>query len=279
MLALLVSATVAAGPAMPAPSFAPALVLSAKKKKKAKSADTKEKDKPAETSEGLDLSKPEAKPAPAADPAPAAETSVAEDAAPKKEEPSGWSLVTPRTVGESQNVLEAGVGWPGVYAGYWRGILGALDVGAKVGFNWSYEGVLTRIVPGMRIQAQARYLLWDNGSLSLGLGFAPGALIYFYPGSGVQGGMLLPLSATVGLPHFVNKLNLSATLEVSFFMLFAVSWALPVTVGANGEYFITDSLVVFAKVKPLGFALFPGALGGLSVFYTFEATAGVGYHL
>jgi hypothetical protein len=272
MLGLLAAVTFAAGPAVPAPAFAPAFVLAAKKKKKPSSS-SKEKEKPAETSEGLDLSKPEPAPAAAQDPAPAAEPSVAEEAAPPAPAASGWSLVTPHTIGASQNALEAGVGWPGVYVGYWRGILPELDVGAKVGFNWSLEGVATGIVPGMRIQVQGRYKLWDNNSMSLGVGFAPGALIYFYR-SGAAGGVLLPVSATLGLPHFVNKLNLSVTLEVSFWIIPALSWALPIVAGANGEYFITDALVVFAKVRPLGIAIFPNA-----PYYTFEANVGVGYHL
>lgn len=268
MLGALAAVLCAASPVAPLEALAPELMLAAKKKKP--------KSKPAEeTSEGLDLSEPAPNPAP--EPAPAAEPVVAEEKPAEAVAPAGWSIVTPRTIGEAQNGIEGGVGWPGVYAGYWRGILSTFDVGAKVGFNWGYEGQVTRPVPGLRIQAQARYLFLDNDKISVGVSFSPGALIYFIPGS-TRGGILLPVAGTVGL-HFLNfvaKLNLSATLEIPFFVLFGLGASIPFVAGANAEYFITDSLLVFARIRPLGIAIWTNGAG---VFYTFEANVGVGYHL
>ncbi|MBK7864975.1 MAG: hypothetical protein IPJ65_41530 [Archangiaceae bacterium] len=275
MLAALAAVLFAVEPATAPLHAVPQLTLAAKKKK-ARGGAPKEKEAPAETSEGLDLTEPAAAaPSESSDSTSSAEPSVAEEAAPTKPQSTGFSLVTPHTVGESQNALEAGVGWPGVYASYWRGLANNLDVGAKVGFNWGYEGLLARPVPGLRLQLQARFQVFDNGSLSLGVSFAPGVLLYFFPGTGLQPGVLLPLAATLGLPNFVNKLSLSARLEVPFFVIFRTGPTVPVLVGASAEYALSDALLVFVRLMPLGFAV--NSAG--SLFYTFEGYAGVGYHL
>jgi len=278
MLALLAAAGLVLGAAGPTAAMRDVanVVLAKKKKKKPKPA-PKEKEPLPETNEGLDLSEPE--PARSPDPSPASSEAgpregedVAAEAGEKAPDADGsdWSLVTPDTAGQGANLLEAGVGWPGVYASYWRGILTELDVGARVGFNWSYQGVLPGIVPGLAIQAQARYKVFDNDTLSIGVSFSPGALIYFFR-SGMRAGVVLPVAATVGLPNFVEKLNLSATLEIPFF--YAVTWVLPILVGANGEYFITESLAAFAKIR-LGPAVSPGGAA-----FALEAVVGAAYKL
>lgn len=276
MVALLAALIVsAADPAAALRDVAHVVLAKKKKPKKPKAgASEKEKAPAAETNEGLDLSQPE--PAKTADPAPAATepppenvaAEAGEKAAPA--ESSDFSLVTPDTAGAGTNLIEAGVGWPGLYASYWRGILAELDVGAKVGFNWSYQGVFPGIVPGVTIQAQARYKVFDNDTLSIGVSFSPGALIYFFR-SGVRPGVVLPIAATVGLPNFVEKLNVSATLELPFFV--AVTWVLPIMLGANGEYFITDSLLVFAKVHA-GPAITPAGAS-----FALDAVLGAAYKL
>lgn len=280
MMSLLAAVVLSAAPALEAQqAVAPLAVSAAKKKKKKPKTGAKDKDdddKPEETSEGLDLTTPD--PAPTPEPAP---TDNAEPVAPTEEKPaesapSGWSLVTPRTVGAGGNVLEGGVGWPGVYVGFWRGILPELDVGAKVGFNWGYEGLVTGVLPGLRIQLAAKYLITELGGMPLGVTFQPGFLLYFFRGSGAQPGLVLPLAASLGLPNFVNKLNVSVTLEVPIFVLFNISAVIPIVVGASAEYFITDSLLAFVKLKPAGIALWTNRA---APNYVFEALAGVGFHL
>ena len=64
------------------------------------------------------------------------------------------------------DLIEAGVGWPGIYAAYWRGILAPLDVGAKIAFDWSFEGQFTGIRPCLRVQVQGRYLFFESGKLT-----------------------------------------------------------------------------------------------------------------
>ncbi len=274
MMSLLAAMVVAAADPAVALRDVTHVVLAKKKKKKPK-APPKEKAKEPlpESNEGLDLTQPE--PSKSPEPTPSSTEAPAENvAAEAGEKPaaddSDWSLITPDTVGPGSNVIEAGVGWPGVYASYWRGILTELDVGAKVGFNWSYEGVFPGIVPGLRIQAQARYKVFDNDTISIGVSFSPGALIYFFR-SGVRPGVVLPVAATVGLPNFVEKLNVSATLEIPFFV--AVTWVLPILLGANGEYAITDSLLVFAKIHA-GPAITPGGAA-----FALDAVAGAAYKL
>jgi hypothetical protein len=282
MIALVAASLLSAAPVGAVRAALTDTVLAAKKKKKKRAKpsakpDEKEEEE-VETSEGLDLTEPT--------PAPGGDTSTSssaepvapnEEAAPAESSADGWSLVTPRTVGEGANVIELGAGWPGVYAGFTRGILKDLDVGARVGFNYGWEGMLTALRPGLRIQLFGKYLLTELAGLPLGLSFAPGALIYFFPLGVVRGGLTLPIAATLGLPKFVDKLNVSVTLELPFWVVFGSGVGVPFVAGANAEYAIMDSLLVFAKVKPLGLTLFAG--GGLLVFYTFEATVGAAYHL
>ncbi len=268
----------AAGPAAALRDVTHVVLAKKKKPPKKPKGGTKEKEKEPlpESNEGLDLSAPEPakspEPAPAAADAPPAENVAAEagEKAPDADGASDWSLVTPDTAGAGTNLIEAGVGWPGLYASYWRGILTELDVGARVGFNWSYQGVFPGIVPGLTIQAQARYKVFDNDTISIGVSFSPGALIYFFR-SGVRAGVVLPVAATVGLPNFVEKLNVSATLEIPFFV--AVTWVLPILLGANGEYFITEQLLVFAKIHA-GPAITPAGAS-----FALDAVLGAAYKL
>ncbi len=281
MIALVAAAVLSAAPVGAVRDSFTDTVLAAKKKKKKKAKpsakpDEKEEEE-VETSEGLDLTEPT--------PAPASETSTpssdepvapTEEAPPAESSAEGWSLVTPRTVGEGANVVELGVGWPGVYAGFTRGILKDLDVGARVGFNYGWEGMVTALRPGLRIQLFGKYLLTEIAGLPLGVSFAPGALIYFFPFGTVRGGLTLPIAATLGLPRFVDKLNVSVSLELPFWVLFGFGAGIPFVAGASAEYAIMDSLLVFAKVKPLGVTIFTT---GPLVLYTFEALVGAAYHL
>jgi hypothetical protein len=66
------------------------------------------------------------------------------------------------------------------------------------------------------------------------------------------------------------------TLEIPFFVVFGVSTVLPFTIGANAEYFLSDSLAVFARLKPVGVAIF---LSGGGAFYMLEAFVGAAYKL
>jgi hypothetical protein len=283
MVGLLAALVVGAAPVTVVEQVGPTVLAAKKKKKKkpkgagGKASDKDDDDDEQETSEGLDLTEPTPQPQPEPGPSSGEPVAPTETPEPAKGDAAGWSLVTPRTVGEGANVLEGGVGWPGVYAGFTRGLLKNLDVGARVGFNWGWEGVVTRITPGLRIQLVGKYLLTEIAGLPLGVSFAPGFIVYFLPGQ-ARPGVLLPIAATLGLPSFMNKLQLAVTLEVPFWVSFGSGGAfavVPIMAGANAEYAITDSLLAFARLKPLGLAVFTS--GG--VFYAFEALVGVGFHL
>jgi hypothetical protein len=282
MLATFAALVLSTSPAVEVRHFTAQAVLAKKKKKPPKGDKTsekeKEKDKPPDTNEGLDLS--------GSSPPPTAETTtqggaepttdpdVAKEAAPEAATAGGFSVVTPHTVGEGGNLVEAAVGWPGVYAGYWRGILSALDVGARVGFNWAYEGQFTKVTPGLRIQAQARYLFYDNGFLSVGVTFAPGLLVYFLPGSGAHAGVIIPITGVAGF-KIMEKLNACAMVEIPFWALGGFGAVLPIMVGGGAEYFLTDAIAIQAKVKAGPSVWFNGA----GVFFTLEGVAGVAWHL
>lgn len=280
MVGLLAAMVVSAAPVTAVEQVA-AVVLAAKKKKKkrakpagSKPAEKDDDEEEQENMEGLDLTEPT--PAPAAEPVPSSDEPVAptETPEPAKGDAAGWSLVTPRTVGEGANVLEGGVGWPGIYAGYTRGLLKDLDVGARVGFNWGFEGVFTGIRPGVRIQVVGKYLLTEIAGLPLGISFAPGVLVYIFPLGGPRVGLVLPIAATLGLPELVKKLSVSVTLEVPFWVLFNYAAVVPIMAGGSAEYAISDSLLAFVRLKA-GVAIF--TVGG--AFFALEGVAGVGFHL
>jgi hypothetical protein len=253
------------------------VVAAAKKKKPPPK---KDKGAPAETSEGLDLtaSEPVTKtPETTVDTAPPSEEVKKEEEAPAEGSASAFSVVTPITAGEGQNLIEAGVGWPGVYASYWRGILANLDAGARVQFNWSLEGQVTGrpIVPGLKIQLQGRYNIMKVWKLDLGVIFAPGFVVYFVPVFGARPGVIVPVTAVAGM-NLMEKLNLGVTLETGVVGLPNFGATIPIVLGAAAEYFLTDALVLQARIKPLGIGIWTNGAG---VVYTFEALVGAAYKL
>jgi hypothetical protein len=278
MLAFVAALAVAV--AVPAPPVLGAAFEGVKtKKKKKKSTGTttakdKEKDQPEETSEGLDLTAPDSSgPPPSSIESPPADSPTVTEAPPPAAPVGKWSIVTPRTVGPGNNLIEAGVGWPGLAAGYWRGILDPLDVGVHIEVNWSLEGVITNPWFGFTVQAQVKYRILEKDKLSVGASFKPGVIAYFPPARPVHAGAVFPLSVNAGYA-LMEKLNLGAFLEVPFWFLAGYATVIPILLGAGVEYSISEALNVWVAVKG-GPAIWLGS----PIYGYLDAKAGIGFHL
>jgi hypothetical protein len=269
MLALI--ATLSVTLATPVPAGVSQTLVAAKKKKKT----TPTKEAPAETSEGIDLTAP-ANPPPQEQAPPPNDTPEPPPPAepPPPEAAAGWSIVTPHTLGSGGNLLEAGVGFPGVEAAYWRGILDALDVGARVNFNYGYDGLLTSPQFSFGFQAQAKYLIFQKDKISVGANFKPGLSILFPPSRGTRVALLLPLEANAGYA-FNEKISFAAFLQLPIETIFSFGTIFPILLGIGAEYTITSSLLAWVAVKS-GPAFWTNGSG---INGYLDAKVGIGFHL
>jgi len=195
-----------------------------------------------------------------------------------------WSVITARTVGQGANVIEGGLGFPGLHAQFMRGITQTLDVGARFSFNYGLEGQVAchflvcpggALLPGVKIQGVARYKFFDNGKLNAGASFAPGVLFYFERLVGTQVGFAIPLSATLGIVA-TSALNVGVTLELPIWILFGrnSSLVVPILMGAGVEYFITSALAVWFDLR-MGPSIW--TLASVGAAFTFDGKLGVGW--
>lgn len=274
-------AALALAVAVPAPSGIGSTVVAAKKKPK-KKADSKEKEQPAETSEGLDLTAPiapQSTPESTIEGPPAdAPPTVTETAPPPASTATAgtWSIVSPRTAGNGGNLLEAGAGYPGVHAAFTHGLSDSFDLGARVDLN--YDGYQTLVGPpmfGFSLAAQLKLRFFSGEKLSAGLVVKPGLLVYFPPGGRpAHAGLQLPISANLGYA-LSDKLNLGVFVELPLFGLFGVSAVFPLMAGVGAEYFVSGNLAVYLAVKA-GPAFWTN---GAPMSFSLDATAGIGFHL
>ena len=155
---------------------------------------------------------------------------------------SDWSTLSGRTVGLGQTVLLGQAGWPGFSATLLHGLAPALDLGAKLTFNYGEEGIVSQIVPGIKVQAVARVRFFDNGKLNFGMKFEPGPLVYFTSGE-TTAGLALPLGLHLGIslsPAFLASVGVDAPV----FRLFGTAggWVFPILFGGGLEYFVAPDL-------------------------------------
>jgi hypothetical protein len=185
-----------------------------------------------------------------------------------------WSVVTARTLGAGGNMLEGGIGFPGVHAGYWRGVLQALDLGVRVSVNYGWEGQIDTVWPGVKLQALARYKFFDNGKVNLGANFAPGPMFYF-PRGRTEVGFAMPVGLTLGIVAS-SALNVGVTFEIPMWIRFGVdsSLVLPVLMGAGLEYFLTSALAVWFDLR-MGPSIWTN--GNHPTVFTFDGKLGVGW--
>lgn len=186
-----------------------------------------------------------------------------------------WSVVTARTAGANANKLEAGVGFPGVSLAIVHGMTASFDLGGRVSVNYGWEGQVSKILPGVKVQALAKYKLYDNGKINLGAGFAPGLLFYFPSRSPTEVGFAIPLSLTLGIIAS-SALAVGVTLELPMWVRFGTgsSFVLPILAGLGVEYFISSSLLVWFDLR-MGPSIWLANTANTD--FTFDGKLGVGW--
>jgi hypothetical protein len=185
-----------------------------------------------------------------------------------------FSVVGARTTGSGQNAVEAGLGWPGVSVAYLRGVSSSVDLGVRGSFTWGLEGIVTRVMPGLKLQGLLKAKLVDSGPLSVGLTFEPGPLFAApSPGSSVLG-FAVPVELKLGIATS-NAMTLGITAGVPFWVKFGTSGGayLPVLAGVGLEYFVSSGVVVFFRTR-MGPTL---ALSQGTAEFTFDAELGAAF--
>jgi hypothetical protein len=185
----------------------------------------------------------------------------------------GWSTLSGETVGAEQNVFMGQVGWPGIALTFLHGASNNVDLGGRFSFNYGEEGVVTNVVPGVKIQAVFRVKLVDTGALKFGIEFDPGPLFYFYGrndycsaygcyyyGDGAtEVGLALPFQFNFGLPigsAFMANFGVWVPMWVTFGT--GGGLTLPILFGGGLEYFLNSRFALSFNLH-LGPNIYPAS--------------------
>ncbi len=190
----------------------------------------------------------------------------------------GWSVLSGQTMGQGGTALVGQVGWPGVSLGLLHGATSRFDLGGKLSFNYGREGIVTSVVPGLKLQAWVRLMLLQSAKVNLGLSFAPGPLFYFYE-SFTDVGLSLPIALTVGIP-VGSALMLNVGLDIPFYVIFGTGGGavVPILLGGGLEYFIDRNHAVNFNVRMGPSVGTYGDFGGRGrARFTLEALLGIAY--
>ncbi len=198
----------------------------------------------------------------------------AEDAPPTLEETGQtWSVVGARTIAPGANLVTGELGYPAISASYVRGVVPGLNLGARVGFIYGLEGLLTDTVPGLKAQALLKFRFYDSGRLSLGVTFEPGFFVGDSYLQGTRGGINLPVGFRLGIAAS-SALAIGIQVELPMWFEFGAfgGFNLPILSGGGVEYFLTSSFAVYAKAR-----IGPTIRTGRPTQVAFDAGAGVAY--
>lgn len=184
-----------------------------------------------------------------------------------------WSVVGARTAGFGGNVIEAGLGWPGLSVSYTRGVLANFDLGARLTFNYGLEGLVTRVLPGAKLQGLVRFRVADSGPISFGFTFEPGPLFAVDRFGNSLIGFSVPFGAKLGV-IVSSAITLGFTFDVPFWVEFGQGGGVnvPILPGLGLEYFLKSEFLAFFKTR-MGPTLRPGG----RIELAFDAHLGVGY--
>lgn len=199
--------------------------------------------------------------------------------APAAHRGQGWSLLSGQTVGQGRTGLLGQVGWPGFSLSVLHGAATRVDVGGRFSFNYGYEGIVTSVIPGLKLQGLLRVGLLDRERASLGLHFMPGPLFYFPGRFDTIVGMALPVGLTLGIAAgSAAVVNLG--FDLPMFVTFGPGGGLmlPVLMGGGIEYFVDRDLAVTFNTR-MGPAIDATRTRYYTANLAFEALVGVAYRL
>ncbi|XXF76573.1 hypothetical protein P2318_26460 [Myxococcaceae bacterium GXIMD 01537] len=184
----------------------------------------------------------------------------------------GWSVLSSQTVGTNNNVFYGQVGFPGLSFNILHGNSDTVDLGGRFAFNYSQEGMVDIIDPGLKLQGLVRVQLAKGGKVGLGLEFEPGVNFYFHGGGNTDIGLMLPINFVVGIP-VSSSLVANARLDMPLQIYFGETVIIPVLFGGGLEYYLDSNL-------NLNFALKMGpsiATEGGNALFTMASQFGVAY--
>lgn len=163
----------------------------------------------------------------------------------------GWSVLSPRTIGQYQAVLHLHAGWPGLTATGLYGYRPDIDLGIRLSLNYGFEGLIrSEVATGMRAQGVFRMLLYERDFFSLGIEAAPGGLFYFPEPGFTLTGLTLPVVGTAGL-QLGDALAVHFSLSLPMFVTFGSlgAFTFPILVGTGAEYFLTKTTAITVNTR------------------------------
>lgn len=194
-------------------------------------------------------------------------------AAPALAQGQRWSVVGALTAGPGGNVVEGGLGWPGLSAGYSRGLAPNFDLGVRISLNYGLEGLVTRVLPGAKLQGVVKFRAVESGPLSVAFIFEPGPLFAVDQLGNSLIGFAVPVGFRMGIA-VSSAITLGLSVDVPLWVQFGGGGGVnvPILAGLGLEYFIKSELLAFFKTR-MGPTILPGG----SLALAFDAHLGVGY--
>jgi hypothetical protein len=168
----------------------------------------------------------------------------------------GWSVLTGQTVGDNATAVHVQAGWPGISATLLHGYTPTVDLGGIFTFNYGVGGDTNNVNPELKLQGYAKATLLETPKYNLGVWFAPGPLLIFYPSnrfnfaSGTVFGITFASGLVFGLP-VTNVVNVAVNFDLPMFVTVgsASSFVVPILFGGGVEYFLEKNMALTFNLR------------------------------
>ncbi|HXN41462.1 MAG TPA: hypothetical protein VN918_06710 [Myxococcaceae bacterium] len=166
----------------------------------------------------------------------------------------GWSVLTGQTVGDNATAVHVQAGWPGISATLLHGYTPTVDLGGIFTFNYGVEGDVNSVYPGLKLQGYAKATLMETPKYNLGVWFAPGPLLYFFPSSPFYSstvfGITFASGLIFGLP-VTNVVNVAFNFDLPMYVTFGTigKFTVPILFGGGVEYFLEKNMALTFNLR------------------------------